>query len=90
MIAAAKKMQSEGAVKSATAVYGKISSDIQTNLTLDQITALAGFVQGFNMDDMTRHTVATTNMTTSSGASVQKMDEEAFRAYVLENFYKVK
>lgn len=90
LIAAAKKMQREGAVKSAVAVYQKIASDIQTNLTLDQITALAGFIQGFNMDELTRHTVATTGMRTSSGASVLKLDEEAFRAYLLENFYLVK
>lgn len=90
LIEVAKKMQREGAVKSATAVFQKIASDIQTNLTLDQITAMAGFVQNFNMDDMTRSTVKTSSMTTESGACVEKLDEEAFHEYMLQYFYTAK
>lgn len=90
LIAVAKKIQKEGAVAAATSIYQKISSDVQTNLTLDQITAIAGFIQDFNMDELTRHAVEASGMRTSTGASVQKLDEEAFHTYMLEHFYDEK
>ena len=90
IITVAKMLKGKDAVKSAVAIYQKISSDIQTNLSVDQIASLAGFVQDFNMDELTRHTVEAKGAHTSTGASVQMIKEEEFRAYILEHFYNAK
>lgn len=90
IVAVAKQLQGKDAVSSAISIYQKISSDIQTNLTVDQIASIAGFVQDFNMDELTRHTVEAKGARLSTGASVQKLKEEEFRAYLLEHFYQTK
>jgi len=90
IIAVAQKLKGKDAVSSAISIYQKISSDIQTNLSLDQIASIAGFIQDFNMDELTRHKVEAKGGRTSSGASVQYLKEDEFKAYLLENFYNAK
>ena len=86
----AQKMQKTGSIKTALSVFQKISSEIQTNLSLDQIAALAGFMQDFDLKNLTRHTVESSGMKTSSGAAVQKINKKAFEAYILDYFYQEK
>ena len=90
IIAAAKKMQSLGAVKTAVSLYDKVIDYIGTNMTLEQVIAMAGFVQDFDLSQMTNAAVQASNMTTSSGAEVLEVDETWLHDYLLEYFYDEK
>lgn len=82
----AKKIKSMGAAKAAPKLYDEVLAFARTNLTLDQIVSLAVFLDGFDMDDLTRHTVAADNAS-KNGASVLEVREDELYRYLLEYFY---
>lgn len=87
IMAVAKKVKSMGTTEAVTKLYGTITQYAQTNLSLDQCLALAGFVREFDLSDLTKYTVEGTGFRTNGGAQVMKCNEETLKEYMLEYFY---
>lgn len=84
-----KKVQSMGAVKSATKLYDKLIQFIKTDMTLEEILAFAQFADtGFTTDKITQWRVPST--TSDDGHYYELIHEDELYDFVLEHFYNPK
>lgn len=84
-----KKVQSMGAVKSATMLYNELIQFISTNMTLEEILAFAQFADNeFSLDKITQWRVPST--TSDDGHYYELIHEDELYDFVLEHFYNPK
>lgn len=89
IIALAKKIKSMGAVNAATKLYGEATQYINTNANLEEVLALASFLQGFNLDTgLTQYRVEVSPKR-MDGIYYEIIDEAALYNFSLNHFYAV-
>lgn len=81
-----KKIQKMGAVQAAPKLFNDVLAYTKTNLTMEQIIALATFADGFDMDTINRYRVTGTGKT-FGGAWMLEADMDGLYDFILEEFY---
>ncbi len=81
-----RKVKSMGTVNAVTSLYDEVMAYVDTNLSLEEILALASFADGFDLNSIVQYRVAT-SYAKISGKDVELANEEELYNFILEYFY---
>ncbi len=81
-----KKIQKMGAVSAATKLYDETAKYLKTNMTLEEVLAVASFAQNFSIDSIVSYRAPSEGKMVG-GKSVEILDADSLYKFVLEHFY---